>query len=133
MTQIATVREVLSPGYAVVRVARKTACGHDCENCGGCGANGGFLEVTALCDFPVRVGDTVEVASGNGVLAIAALVYLVPLVLFLAGYLMSGSLEESMRYLCGGVGFGLGIVLAVICDRIVRRKKTVTYRVTHLL
>ena len=133
MTQIATVSRILSNDRVLVRVARKTACGHDCENCGGCGVSGGYMEVTALCAIPVSPGDTVELSSGNGVLAIAAVVYLLPLVLFLAGYLVSGGLAESLRYVCGGVGFAGGIALAVVCDRFVRRKRAVTYQILRRL
>ena len=32
MTQIATVEEILSGGYALISVPRKSACGHDCED-----------------------------------------------------------------------------------------------------
>lgn len=37
MTQIATVEKLLPGGYAEISVPRKTACGHDCEECAGCG------------------------------------------------------------------------------------------------
>jgi len=133
MTQIATVAEVPAPGLAVVRVKRETACGHDCENCGGCGAQGGILTVTAGCDIDVKVGDLVELSSGNRVLAIAAVVYLLPLVLFLLGYMVPAGLAEPVRYLCGGVGFILGGLVAVVCDRTVRRKKAVSYQILRRL
>ena len=38
MTQVAKVEKLLGREYAEISVARKTACGHDCENCGGCGS-----------------------------------------------------------------------------------------------
>ena len=40
MTQIATVEKDLGGGYAEVSVPRKSACGHDCEECAGCGVSG---------------------------------------------------------------------------------------------
>ena len=129
MTQIAKVVSVPERGVALVRVERKTACGHDCENCAGCGVQGTALTVRALCSIDVEPGDIVEVFSGKQVLAFAALVYILPLVLFLAGYLIPSGLSESVRYLFGGIGFALGLVLAVICDRMVRRKNTVTYQI----
>ena len=41
MTQIATVEKLLPGGYAEISVPRKSACGHDCEECAGCGMTGG--------------------------------------------------------------------------------------------
>ena len=40
MTQIATVEQILNPQYAIISVPRKSACGHDCEECAGCGVTG---------------------------------------------------------------------------------------------
>ena len=133
MTQIATVLSVPCPGQAEVVVARQSACAHDCENCSGCGAKPGSVTVTARTDIPVRPGDRVEIYSDNKILAIAALVYLVPLVLFLAGCLIPASLSEGLRYACGGLGFVLGLVMCVLYDRRVRRRKTVTYRIERKL
>ena len=133
MTQIATVTEILSPGVAMVRVSRQTACGHDCENCGGCGAQGSTVTVKARCSLSVAPGDLVELTSGNQVLLIAALVYLVPILLFLLGYMIPFGLAESIRYICGGIGFVLGLILAVACDRWVRQKNAVTYQITRKL
>ena len=78
MTQIATVTAVPRPGVAVVSVARQTACGHDCEHCAGCGAQGGTVTVQARTEIAVSPGDQVELFSGKQVLGIAALVYLAP-------------------------------------------------------
>ena len=37
MTQIATVERILDADHAEISVPRKSACGHDCEECAGCG------------------------------------------------------------------------------------------------
>lgn len=133
MTQIATVTAVPRPGIAVVSVARQTACGHDCEHCAGCGAQGGTVTVQAKTEIAVSPGDQVELFSGKQVLGIAALVYLAPVVLFLLGYFLSGPLTEGLRYLCGGAGFVLGIGLAVLADRQARRRSAVTFTITRKL
>lgn len=134
MTQIATVTAVPSPfaGQVEVSVRRQTACGHDCENCGGCGAGSGVqLLVRAETEIPLASGDRVEIYSDNRLLGIAALVYLGPVVLFLLGYLLPAALPEGLRYLCGGLGFALGLGGAVLCDR--GMKRGVRYRVTRKL
>lgn len=134
MTQIATVTAVPHPfaGRVEVSVTRQTACAHDCENCGGCGAGQSTcLVVQAETELPLETGDRVEIYSDNRLLGAAALVYLGPVVLFLLGYLLPAALPEGMRYLCGGLGFVLGLALAVFYDR--RMKRGVSYRVTRKL
>lgn len=133
MTQIATVTAVPGRGTALVTVARQTACGHDCEKCAGCGAQAGSVTVCARTAVPVSVGDRVELYSGGKVLGIAALVYLLPVALFLIGYLLPAFLSEGMRYLCGGVGFALGLLGAAAYDRRLRWKSAVTYEIVRKL
>ena len=47
MTQIATVEKLLPGGYAEISVPRKSACGHDCEECAGCGVTGAAVDGAA--------------------------------------------------------------------------------------
>lgn len=129
MKQIATVVRIVDENTAEVIAARQSACGHDCENCSGCGSQGTGLTVRAVGDIPVAPGDKVEIFTDNRVLGYAALVYLLPIVLFLAGYLVFPSLSETIRYLCGGAGFAVGIGAAVLCDRLVRRRGAVSYQI----
>ena len=133
MTQIATVTAA-GTGEVEVTVTRRTACGHDCESCGGCGAGKtSRLVVRAETELPLEPGDRVEICSGGGVLGAAALVYLGPVALFLLGYLLPAALPEGARYLCGGLGFVLGLAAAVLCDRVVKRRSGVGYRVVRKL
>ena len=64
-------------------------------------------------------------------LGLAAVVYGLPVVLFLLGYLLPASLPEPWRYACGGMGFGLGLLAAVVCDRVVKKRASVTYRIVR--
>lgn len=97
MTQIATVTALPGPGTAEVTVARHTACGHDCENCAGCGTKSAKVVIRASAAIPLTVGDRVEVYSDSRVLGFAALVYLGPVALFLLGYLLPAGLPEGAR------------------------------------
>lgn len=133
MTQIATVTGVSGPGTALVSVVRQSACAHDCGECAGCGGKPGSFTVRAQTALPVSIGDKVELCSGGGVLGIAALVYLVPAVLFLLGYLLPAALPEGVRYLCGALGFLLGLAAAVWYDRRARRRGGIAYRITRKL
>lgn len=133
MKQIATVVRMIGQDMAEVTTVRQSACAHNCADCAGCGTQPVSITVYAKCSFGVLPGDKVEIYSDNRVLGYAALVYLVPLALFLAGYIAVPVLAEALRYVCGGVGFALGIALAVLCDRAVRRRNAVTYQILRKL
>lgn len=135
MTQIATVTALpASPGgEAELTVARRTACGHSCDGCGRCAGRVPDVVIRAACPIPVSLGDRVEVCSDGRVLGAAALVYGLPVVLFLLGYLLPGFLAEPWRYACGGAGFLLGLAAAAAADRWAERRSAVTYRVTRKL
>lgn len=47
MTQIATVERILDADHAEISVPRKSACGHDCEECAGCGVTGAAVHARA--------------------------------------------------------------------------------------
>ena len=133
MTQVATVVRLIGRGMAEVTTVRRSACAHNCESCAGCGTQPLSITVRARCSFSVSPGDKVELYSDNRVLGYAALVYLVPVVLFLAGYFSVPFLTEALRYACAGAGFVLGIALAVVCDRAVRRRNAVIYQIIRKL
>ena len=134
MTQTATVSAVPGPGVAQVTVARQSACSHDCASCGGCGAAPGAITVLAETDLDLSPGDLVELYSRSSrILPVAALVYLGPVVLFLAGYLFPADLSGGWRGLLGGIGFAAGLALAVLLDRRLRRRGGAGYRVVRKL
>ena len=62
MTQIGVIRQ-RQGNKATVRVVRKGACGDHCSMCGAC--NVGFIDVQAVCDMDVEVGDRVRLESSN--------------------------------------------------------------------
>ncbi|MBO4854562.1 MAG: SoxR reducing system RseC family protein [Oscillospiraceae bacterium] len=134
MTQVATVEEILSGDLVRICVARKTACGHDCEQCAGCGVTGAAVCVQARNPVGAVPGQKVLVQSGTGkVLGVAALVYLLPLVGFLLGYFFSEGLAETVRYMIAAVGAALAFVPSVFCDRYARKKGTLVYTVVQVL
>ena len=134
MTQTATVAAVQGPGVVRVTVARQSACSHDCSTCAGCGAVPGSITVLAKTDLDLTPGDLVELYSRNSrILPIAALVYLGPVLLFLMGYLLPQGVSEAGRGLLGGIGFVMGLALAVLADRRLRRNGGAGYRVVRKL
>lgn len=130
MEQLVRVKETCNDGTALVVRVRESACSGDCHQCSGCGAAQQtivFRAVNAIC---ARPGELVVVTSKTGpVLASAAVLYLLPLVLFFAGYLAGMMLWEKGA-LTGCTAFLLGILLAALYDRLVAKKQNQVYTIT---
>ena len=133
MTQIATVEKDLGGGYAEVSVPRKSACGHDCEECAGCGMTGAAIKARARNDIGAQPGDKVVVESSTQkIFGVVALVYVLPVVLFLLGYFLSEGLAEGMRYAIAVATFVVSFIPCVLYDRHARKKELLTYQIMRL-
>ena len=83
---------------------------------------------TARNPIGARPGDTVTVESATGpVLKAAAVLYMLPLVLFIVGYLVG--MQWNLGALIGGLAFVLSIVLIIAYDRLVMQKKNTVYTI----
>ena len=86
MEQLVRVVQVFPNGTAKVLRVRESACSGDCHKCSGCGAQQQTLQLTAENPIGARPGETVRLHSSTAaVLKAAAVVYLLPLVLFIGG------------------------------------------------
>ena len=133
MTQIATVEKDLGGGYAEISVPRKSACGHDCEECAGCGMTGAAIKARARNDIGAQPGDKVVVESSTKqIFGVVALVYVLPVVLFLLGYFLSEGLAEGMRYAIAVATFVVSFIPCVLYDRHARKKELLTYQIMRL-
>ena len=135
MTQIATVERILDADHAEISVPRKSACGHDCEECAGCGVSGASVYARAANPIGARPGQKVVVESSTQkMLRIVVLVYLIPVVLFLAGYLAAMALTASVaiQYTAAAAGFVLGIVFAILYDRKLRAQGGLSFTIVRL-
>ena len=133
MTQIATVEKKLEPGFVEISVPRKSACGHDCEECAGCGMTGAAIHARASDPVGVKPGDKVVVQSETKkLLGVVALVYLLPVVAFLLGYFLSEGLTEGVRYAIAITAFVVSFIPCILYDRHARRKELLTYRILRL-
>ena len=127
MEQRARVRRLTDDGKAQVMVIRESACSGDCHKCSGCGAAQETLLFEVENPIGAKPGDLVTVASESGpVLRSAAVLYMLPLVLFFLGYAL-GNWLWNLGGLMGGIGFAAGIALAVVYDRKVAQKENVIY------
>ena len=137
MTQQGTIKKLLPDGMAEIEVTRRSACGHDCAKCGGCGGlETQTLYVTARNRAKADVGERVLIEGETGqVLGLAMLVYVLPIVLFFVGYalgsvLFTGAAAGALR---GGVLFVLGILGAIWYSRRMKARNEVPYEITKRL
>ena len=128
MTQQGTIKKLLPGGLAEVEVTRRSACGHDCAKCGGCGGlETQTLYVTARNHAHAAIGDRVLLeGETKQVLGFAVLVYLLPLVLFFIGYGIAAALA-------GGVLFVLGILAAMWYSRVLKMRNEAPFAITERL
>ena len=130
MEQKVVVRQVLPDGTARVVHIRESACSGDCHKCSGCGAAKEGIELTAKNPIGARVGDFVTIEAATGpVLRGAAVLYMMPLLLFFLGYAL-GAAVWSKGGLVGCISFVLSIVLVIVYDRRVAAKNETAYTIT---
>ena len=135
MTQIATVERILDATHAEISVPRKSACGHDCEECAGCGISGTSIYAKAINPIDARPGQKVIVESDTKkMLRVVALVYLIPVILFLAGYFVTTLLTPSVaiQYTVAAIGAALGIVFAILYDRHVKSRGGMSFTIVRV-
>ena len=130
MEQLVRVKTIHADGSATVLHMRQSACSGDCHKCSGCGAAQETIELRVPNAIGAEPGDFVTIESASGpVLQAAAVLYLVPMVLFFLGYL-AGAMLWGRGALVGCLAFAAGIVLAVVYDRLVAQKKKPVYTMT---
>ena len=130
MEQLVRVKETYDDGTALVLLVRESACSGDCHKCSGCGAAKETLLVTAQNPIRAAKGDLVSIRSESGpVLKAAAVLYMMPLVLFFLGYALGDALAIAGA-LMGTVGFALGIGLVVAYDRWFAKEVDTVYTIT---
>ncbi len=117
MEQQAQVIRIISATTAKVAVKRKSACSGDCHTCHGCPHPDEIVMVEADNFLGAQKGDDVVIRSETGrVLKLAAMLYLMPMVLFFLGYfLMPGG--EGARVAAGIAAFVIGMGICVYVSR----------------
>ncbi len=123
MTQDAIVTKCLPGGMAEVVVTRMTACGSNCGNCESC-VYQSELKTTAKNLIAAQPGQKVLIESRSSKIYKAALlVYIVPIVLMVLGYVLASVLggTEGICILCCFIGLIVGGVILVLSEK--ARKK----------
>ena len=129
MEQIVRVKETYPNGMAQVIHMRESACSGDCHKCSGCGAAKEYMIFDAVNHIGASKGDLVVIQSETGpVMKAVGVFYVLPLVLFFLGYYLGTFINAGG--ICGGLGFVLSIVLAVVYDRKVAKKDNTVHTIT---
>ncbi len=132
MTQTGVVEKLLDRDYAQVRVNMRSACGHDCADCGGSCSAARELHVRARNRCHAKAGDTVTIATETGsVMKAAAAVYLLPVLLLLLGYAACAAVElpERLCAVASVAALFVGLGLAVLIDRRMKKKRKFQYEI----
>ena len=122
MTQDAVVTKLLPDGMAEVAVARTTACGGSCGSCESCIFQG-EIKTLARNLIDAVPGQKVVIASrSSAVFGAAALVYIMPIALFILGYALA-YLAGASECVCIAVSFLALLLSAAILVWSQRKKK----------
>ena len=113
MTQDAIVVRLLPNSMAEVVVTRSTACGSNCGSCESCIFQS-ELKTIAKNSIGAKPGQKVVISSSSGkVFSAAILVYIMPLIFFLAGFVLSSAFGAP-EGICVLVSFCFLILSAVV-------------------
>ena len=99
------------------------------------GVTGAAVHARASNPIGARPGQKVVVESSTkNMLRIVVLVYLIPVVLFLAGYVIMSLLTDSVaaQYAVAAAGFAAGIVFAIFYDRRLRARGGLTFNIVRV-
>ena len=129
MRQLVRIIQTHDDGTATVIHVRESACSGDCHKCSGCGAAKETILLKAGNPVGAKTGDLVYVESDTApVLKAAAVLYLLPMILFFAGYAL-GSIWNLGAWI-GCLAFAASIFLVVLYDRKVLKKQKLEYTIT---
>ena len=133
MEQLVRVKEAFDDGTAVVVHVRESACSGDCHKCSGCGAT---KQTVVLCvENPIgaKAGDWVVMeAKSSAILKAAAVLYLLPMLLFFVGY-FTGDVLFGHGALVGCLAFVASIALVVLYDRKIGKTGETGYTITEFV
>ena len=129
MTQDAIVYRRLANNMAEVVVTRSTACGSNCGNCESCIFQS---EIKTVARNLINAGPVQRViieSKSSRIYGAALMVYILPMVLALAGYFIAYALgvAEGLCILCSFLGLGLGAVILVVTQRRKMAKDPITF------
>lgn len=122
------VKEIKSDGTAVVVFKRESACGGNCSSCSGCSSS--ELEAVVINEINAVKGDYVTVESKTkDVLLSAFILYMVPIFVFIAAYLVFEKFGNTIALITALFSFFLSFIFAKIRGR----KTEGTVKITEII
>lgn len=124
----------------VIVLKRSSACGGNCKSCAGC-ENTPFT-FTIKNDIGAKPGDFVAVKVKEGqMIKFAAMIYLIPLVMFLIGIISGISIFKSfdivnyelLGFLLGLLFLLLSVIILRVIDKRPENKKELTIEIEKIL
>lgn len=135
MTQEAVVTRVFPNNMAEVAVTRTTACGGNCGNCESCIFQS-QLKTLAKNRISASPGQRVLIESKSSkVFGAAFLVYVMPLLFFLAGFALAYALgaSEEICIAASFAGLILGAAVLVLSQKFKKNKNPITFDIVELI
>lgn len=111
---------------------RVSACGESCASCAAGCSRKSVIDVTAVNRINAMPGDKVIIESSSlKVFSIAALVYILPLLFFLAAYFIADALKagESACVLISTGAFLLGCLAVYLINKFFRRDRKLSFEI----
>ncbi len=138
MTQDAIVTKIVDRNKAEVEIKRGTACGGNCESCAGHGCSGTAvyqkkIRIVASNKVYAKVGDHVVISSETkSIMGALLFLYVLPLVAFLAGYMITAMLgaSEGVSILSSMLCFFVTVAIIIFYTR--RKKKEITFEIIDI-
>lgn len=133
MTNEGVVTKLLPNSMAEVAVARSTACGGNCGSCEAC-AFQNTLKTVASNALGAVPGQRVIVETSSSVIfGAAALVYIMPLLFFVAGYALAAALgaAEGICVLVSFLALALSAVILVLSQR-GKKKNDIKFEIVEI-
>lgn len=121
--------------YALIEVIRESACGGNCKACGTNCSTSVFISTSNLID--AKQGDCVDIDSDtNKILSSVALLYLIPLVIIIAGIFISKQFiaSKELEIFSDVIALSIGLVLYAISLFLIHlfsKNKTIEYHISR--
>lgn len=120
MRQTGIVKEVRQ-STAIVEIKRSSACGENCASCGLCQNKTMTAEAKNLIN--AKIGDTVIVETADKkVMNAAFLVYILPLIVMLAGYFIGALKSETVGIITAFLFLAAAFAAVILTDKKRRQK-----------
>ena len=135
MTNEGIVTKLLPNRMAEVAVTRSTACGGNCGSCEACQFQN-ELKTIAKNTVGAQPGQKVTIETSSSVIFGAAmLVYVMPLVFFVIGYIIAGALgaSEGICVLTSFLFLILSAVVLVVSQRKTRNRKKIEFEIIEIV